>query len=65
MSSYTHQFEFEVDGIYYIVLALGNTNKLFSPELVNVIYDLSFGPLQKVWGKQLFYDQTINLTSRF
>ena len=63
MSSYTDQFEFEVDGIGYIVL--GNTNKIFSPELVNVIYDLSFGPLQKVWGKQLFYDQTINLTSRF
>jgi hypothetical protein len=63
MSSYTDQFEFEVDGIYYIVL--GNTNKLFSPELVNVIYDLSFGPHEKVWGKQLFYDQTINLTSRF
>jgi hypothetical protein len=50
MSSYTDQFEFEVDEICYIVL--GNTNKLFSPELVNVIYDLSFGPLQKVWGKQ-------------
>jgi hypothetical protein len=58
MSSYTDQYEFEVERIYYIVLR--NANKLLPQELMNVISMIFFGLLQRIWGKQLFYDQTMD-----